>query len=131
MLNVKIFSFSYKNSGIPEDNSGNGGGFVFDCRFIYNPGRLVEFMNLTGKDPEVQKFLNSDQEMQNFLNNCYNIIEKAIDKFVEREFTDFMISFGCTGGKHRSVYAAEKLYSHLLNKYDSKINVKLKHNGIV
>ena len=130
MLTVKINSFSFIYSGIPEDTTGNGGGFVFDCRFIYNPGRKFEFMNLTGKDPEVQKFLNADKEMQNFLNNCCNIVENAIENYLKREFTSLMVNFGCTGGKHRSVYAAEKLNSHLLKKYNSRLEIVAKHKNI-
>ena len=117
MLTVKIFSFSYLYTGLPEDTSGNGGGFVFDCRFIYNPGREFKFQKLTGKDLDVINFLDEHKEMQTFLKNTKNIIEPAIENFLSRNFTDLMISFGCTGGQHRSVYSAEKIKSHINQKY--------------
>lgn len=129
-LTINLNSFSYKKSGIPEDNSGNGGGFVFDCRFIYNPGRKEEFKMLTGKDNEVVLFLDSQPEMKKFLNNVYDIIDPAIENFIERNFTHLMISFGCTGGQHRSVYAAEKTREHINKKYPGII-IKLNHNQIV
>jgi UPF0042 nucleotide-binding protein len=125
-LKVKIFSFSYKISGIPEDNSGNGGGFVFDCRFIYNPGRLEEFGNLTGKDKEIIDFLDGKKSMQEFLENVIAIIKPAIENYLERDFTDLMISFGCTGGRHRSVYCAEKINKYI-NKTFPQVLTKLHH----
>jgi UPF0042 nucleotide-binding protein len=125
-LKVKIFSFSYKMSGIPEDNSGNGGGFVFDCRFIYNPGRLEEFGNLTGKDKEIIDFLDGKKSMQEFLENVIAIIKPAIENYLERDFTDLMISFGCTGGRHRSVYCAEKINKYI-NKTFPQVLTKLHH----
>jgi RNase adaptor protein for sRNA GlmZ degradation len=126
MLTVKIFSFSYLYTGLPEDTSGNGGGFVFDCRFIYNPGREFKFQKLTGKDTEVIKFLDEHEEMQTFLKNIKNIIEPAIENFLSRNFTDLMISFGCTGGQHRSVYSAEKIKSYINQKYPNVIT-EIKH----
>lgn len=130
MLTVKIHSFSYKKSGIPEDNSENGGGFVFDCRFIYNPGRNSEYKDLTGMDEKVINFLDNDDTMKSFLINTFNIIDMAIEDYIERNFTNLMVNFGCTGGQHRSVYAAEKLKIHLINKYSSKINTEIVHNDI-
>ena len=130
MLTVKINSFSYLYSVLPEDNSGNGGGFVFDCRFINNPGKIPDLMSLTGKDEEVIKFLDRTPEMQNFLNKCYDIIDSATDNYLGRNFTNLMVSFGCTGGRHRSVYAAEKLNEHLRNLYKNKINITVNHYAI-
>ena len=127
MLTVKIYSFSYKKSGIPKDDTPNMGGFVFDCRFIYNPGRKEEFKTLTGKDKVVRDFLDNDSSMQHFLKNVYEIIDSAVDNFTGRDFTSLMVSFGCTGGQHRSVYAAESLNSHLKNKYNGKIGLVLRH----
>ena len=127
MLKVRIFSFSYRGSGIPPDTSGNGGGFVFDCRFINNPGRHAEFILLTGKDPEVITFLDSDEIMQKFLRNVEQIADFAVDHYIGREYTDLMISFGCTGGQHRSVYSAEKLKSHLEKKYEDKVELEIIH----
>ncbi len=130
MLTIKINSFSYIYNGIPEDKSGNEGGFVFDCRFIYNPGRHPDLMLLTGKNELVIKFLDTNKQMQNFLSDCYKIIDAAIDNYLNRNFTDLMVSFGCTGGRHRSVYSAEKLYSYLQSKYGTKIRVILNHINI-
>ena len=117
MLKVSIFSFGYLYKGIPVDESGNGGGFVFDCRFIENPGRNEEFKNLTGLDDKVAEFLNNQKPMQDFLSNVYDIIDAAVENYTHRGFTNLMVSFGCTGGQHRSVYFAEKMNEHLKNKY--------------
>ncbi len=130
MLTVRISSFSYIYNGIPKDNTDNGGGFVFDCRFIYNPGRNPELMLLTGKNNLVAKFLDADKEMQNFLTDCYRIIDAAIDNYLKRKFTNLMVNFGCTGGRHRSVYAAENLYTYLQSKYQGKVKVELHHINI-
>jgi RNase adaptor protein for sRNA GlmZ degradation len=129
MLKVRIFSFSYLYSGLPEDTSGNGGGFVFDCRFIYNPGRHEEFRNFTGNDEPVRNFLEKQQEMQVFLNNVYKIIDPAIDNYLSRNFSDLMVSFGCTGGQHRSVYSATKLEEHINQKYP-EVETELIHYNL-
>lgn len=129
MLKIRIYSFSYLYKGIPEDTTENGGGFVFDCRFIYNPGRNSEFRNLTGKDKAVADFLDEQKEMKDFLNNVFNIIDPAIENYLSRNFTDLMISFGCTGGQHRSVYSAEKLREHLYQKY-TDIVIELTHTSL-
>lgn len=120
-LTIHINSFSYIKSGIPQDKTGHGGGFVFDCRFIYNPGRKEEFKTMTGKDKEIILFLESQDEMKKFLNNVFDITDPAIENYLERDFSDLMISFGCTGGQHRSVYASEKLKEHISAKYPSVI----------
>ncbi|MBS1551331.1 MAG: ATP-binding protein [Bacteroidetes bacterium] len=128
-LKISLHSFSYKKSGIPRDNTGNGGGFIFDCRFIYNPGRKEEFKSLTGHDTAVIKFLDSQKEMKKFLENVFDIIDHAIENYSERNFTDLMIGFGCTGGQHRSVYCAEKTKIHIKKKYPGVI-VVLHHDQI-
>src|SRR5204863_198355 len=86
MLTVKLYSFSYKKSGIPVDDSPNGGGFVFDCRFIYNPGRKTEFMTMTGKDKAVKDFLDKDASMQRFLNDMYEMINKSAPSVIPAEY---------------------------------------------
>ncbi len=128
-LTVNLYSFSFKKSGIPSDPSGNGGGFVFDCRFIYNPGRKEEFKYLTGQDEQVILFLDSQETMKRFLLNVNSIIDDAIENYLERKFTDLMISFGCTGGQHRSVYAAEKTLRHISKKYP-EVKVELHHDQL-
>jgi len=123
-LTVTINSFSYKR-GIPIDFNGNGGGFVFDCRAIHNPGRYQEYRNKTGKDAEVIAFFEKETEMSNFLDGIFKIVEQSVTKYLDRNFKHLMVNFGCTGGQHRSVYCAEKLAAHLKNKY--QVNIKLKH----
>lgn len=127
MLTITIQSFSYLRSGIPEDFSGNGGGFVFDCRFIDNPGRNPSFMQLCGKDKEVCDFLDSNDDMRKFLESVYSLIDPAIKNYIARDFTGLMISFGCTGGQHRSVYAVEKTAYHLKEKFGNKIKININH----
>jgi len=87
-------------------------------------------MPLTGKNPEIIEFLDSNKEMQKFLVKVYDIIDEAIEKYILRNFTDLMVSFGCTGGQHRSVYSAEKLKSYLTKRYKDKIHIELKHLDI-
>jgi aminoglycoside/choline kinase family phosphotransferase len=124
-LVVKVQSFSFKKSGYPKDETGNGGGFVFDCRFIENPGRYDEYKKLTGRDKAVIDFLKQNGQMDAFLQNVFGIVDKAVEIYLERQFDNLCINFGCTGGQHRSVYAADQLAKHLKEKYD--IKVKLMH----
>jgi len=126
-LKIRVNSFSYIYGQIPEDDTGNGGGFVFDCRFIYNPGRIDDFGDLTGKDEEVNEFLDKQADMVEFLENVNNILDKVVINYIERNFTDLMVSFGCTGGQHRSVYAAEKTAIYLRNKFP-ETEIILTHN---
>lgn len=123
-LTVLINSFSYKRS-IPLDNSGNGGGFVFDCRFLPNPGRLKEYEDLSGNDDAVIQFLTSFQEVQQFMEQVEHIANSSIKNYVERKFSHLMISFGCTGGQHRSVFCANQLAKRLATNKD--INLELRH----
>ena len=123
-LSVSIKSFSYK-AGIPEDNSGHGGGFVFDCRSLPNPGRLEKYSEQTGRDREVIDFLGRYREVDKFLYNVFEICDSAVENYIDRDFDNLSISFGCTGGRHRSVYCADKLAEHLGKKY--VISIKLHH----
>lgn len=127
ILNVKIFSFSYFDKQ-PEDLWGNGGGFVFDCRALHNPGRYDKYKDLNGTDYEVKEFLNNEPLVQDFLNHIYAVIDEVVLNYIARGFSNLMISFGCTGGQHRSVYAAENLANHLLKKY--KIKIDLNHTKL-
>ncbi len=121
-LKVKIYSFAYKK-GIPNDMTGNGGGYVFDCRAINNPGKYEHYKHFTGLDKEVVKFLEDDGEVFKFLDNAYELVDAHVQRFIERKFTNLMVSFGCTGGQHRSVYCAERLAEHLSKKFDIKIKI--------
>ena len=121
-LTVQIESFSYKK-GLPQDNSGNGGGYIFDCRAIYNPGRFEEYKNLTGLDEPVKEFIEKSTNINEFLQNVYSLIDKHIEVFLERKFTHLSVFFGCTGGQHRSVYCAERLAEYL-KKYNVIIDLK-------
>ena len=121
-LVVKICSFSYRQ-GIPEDASGNGGGFVFDCRGIENPGRYDDYKEYHGRDKSVIEFLERQTKMQTFLNSVYDLIDISVEEYVKRGFNSLTVNFGCTGGQHRSVYAADALARHLRNKYKVKIEL--------
>ena len=126
-LLVTIKSFSYK-SGIPIDYSGNGGGHVFDCRAIHNPGRHDEFKDLTGKDKPVIDFLESQKDVKEFLKDVYSIVDRMIKEYSERNFKNIFVSFGCTGGQHRSVYCAERLAEHIEDNYD--VDVVIHHTEL-
>jgi len=108
-LTISIYSFGYHESGVPEDPSGNGGGFVFDCRGLPNPGRLEYFNNLTGQDREVIEYLEKHSEVRKFVRHVQELVKATAENYRERLFTHLMVAFGCTGGQHRSVYCAEKL----------------------
>ncbi|MFM2267923.1 MAG: hypothetical protein RL757_1364 [Bacteroidota bacterium] len=120
-LVVRVSSFSYKKTGYPKDPTENGGGFVFDCRFLHNPGRYDEYKKLTGLDDSVKLFLKNQTEIDGFLQNVYMIVDKAVENYLERSFDSLSVHFGCTGGQHRSVYSAEATARHLEDKYGVKV----------
>lgn len=121
ILTVHVNSFGFKKSGIPDDPTGNGGGYVFDCRAIHNPGRYEQYRQLTGRDREVIEFLENDGEITHFLKSVFALVDNSVEHYIKRGFTDLTVSFGCTGGQHRSVYSAEKLAMHLHEKYPCRV----------
>ena len=125
-LTVRVMSFSYRK-GLPHDDSGNGGGFIFDCRGMHNPGKYDEYKKITGADAPVIKFLEEKGEVQRFLEHVYGLVDPTVDKYIERGFSNLMVSFGCTGGQHRSLYCANHLAEHLKQKYADRITILLEH----
>ncbi|MGN1212118.1 MAG: phosphotransferase [Candidatus Cryptobacteroides sp.] len=128
-LTVEVLSFSYKK-GLPQDVSGNGGGYIFDCRSIHNPGRYEQYRNLTGMDREVVDFLETDGEVTDFLSNVYKIVGRHVDKYLKRGFTHLQVAFGCTGGQHRSVYCAEKTAEMIAGKYGVRVILRHRERGV-
>ena len=126
-LTVRVMSFSYRKGGIPEDNSGNGGGFVFDCRAMHNPGKYEQYKKITGADAPVIEFLESQGEVQHYLEHVYGLVDPAVDKYIGRGFLNLMVAFGCTGGQHRSLYCANHLAEHLKDKFGDRIHIVLEH----
>ncbi len=129
-LLVKVASFSYKK-GIPADDSGNGGGYVFDCRAIHNPGKYDEYKKLTGLDKEVIAFLEKDGEINDFLEHVYALAHASVKRYVDRGFTSIMFSFGCTGGQHRSVYAAQHVAEYIAANFPVKVDLVHREQGII
>ena len=121
-LEVQVYSFAYKK-GIPADTTGNGGGYVFDCRSVNNPGKYEYYRQFNGMDPEVIKFLEDDGEVTVFLDSVYKLVDAHVQRFIERKFTHLQVCFGCTGGQHRSVYCAEHVARHLADKFNVKVVV--------
>ncbi len=126
-LTVSINSFSYK-LGIPRDYSGHGGGFIFDCRTLPNPGRIEVYKKSTGRDQDVIDFMTGKQEVSDFLGKIFALVDQSVEVYMQRGYTNLMINFGCTGGQHRSVYCAEQLRAYLLKNHP--VNVILKHREL-
>ena len=128
-LEVKIVSFAYKK-GIPNDPTGNGGGFVFDCRAINNPGKYERYNHFTGLDEPVIRFLEEDGEITVFLEPVYDLGDASVTRYLDRGFTNLMVCFGCTGGQHRSVYSAQHLAEHLHQKFGVKVSLTHREQNI-
>lgn len=129
-LVIKVFSFSYKK-GYPEDMSGNGGGFMFDCRGMHNPGRYEEYKALTGRDEPVIDFLKDRGEADIFAERAVEIVSPSVDRYIRRGFSSLQIGFGCTGGRHRSVYCAEYAAKKLAAFFpEAKIELIHREQGI-
>jgi aminoglycoside/choline kinase family phosphotransferase len=124
-LTVHVQSFSYRQ-GYPEDHTGHGGGFVFDCRALPNPGRLPEFEAHTGRDADVIAYIERAAEAEGFWTSVVSLVDTSVEEYKRRQFSDLTVSFGCTGGQHRSVYFAERLARHLRERYPD-IGVRLVH----
>lgn len=128
-LRVTVYSFSYRR-GIPDDPSGNGGGYVFDCRSTHNPGRYEPYKQLTGLDEPVIRFLEDDGEILEFLDHVYALADKHVARYLQRGFTHLMFCFGCTGGQHRSVYSAQHLAEHVHKRFGVEVHVVHREQGI-
>src|ERR1700730_2154943 len=124
---VRIFGFSF-HSGLPRDETGHGGGFVFDCRSIPNPGREERFKSLTGQDAPVIDYLNQQESVHQFLASVMSLVDASVSDYQRRGFKSLMVSFGCTGGQHRSVYLAEQLAKRLRGR--NGVEVVVRHLGL-
>jgi len=124
-LHINVRSFSYRK-GIPQDPSGNGGGYVFDCRGILNPGRIQAYKTQTGRDQAVIDYLESETKIQDFLNAAFLLVDLSIEDYVARGFHNLEINFGCTGGQHRSVYSADAMAKHIQTKFP-QVEIELTH----
>jgi RNase adaptor protein for sRNA GlmZ degradation len=122
-LTVRIFSFSF-HRGLPKDETGNGGGFVFDARSLPNPGREERFKPLTGRDSPVIDYLNQQESVHQFLASALSLVDASLNNYLQRGFKNLMVSFGCTGGQHRSVYLAEQLAKRLRGKDGVEVVVR-------
>jgi RNase adaptor protein for sRNA GlmZ degradation len=126
-LTVRIVSFSF-HRGLPTDDAGNGGGFIFDARSLPNPGREERFKALTGNDAPVADYLNLQESVHQFLASVMALVDASVTNYQRRSFKNLMVSFGCTGGQHRSVYLAEQLAKHLRGR--KGVEVVLQHREL-
>ena len=128
-LTVKVMSFAYKK-GIPNDPTGNGGGYVFDCRAVNNPGKYERYKPFTGLDQPIIKFLEDDGEIFPFLENAYALVDASVKRYIERGFSNLSVCFGCTGGQHRSVYSAQHMAEHLNKKFGVRVELVHREQNI-
>ena len=128
-LTVRVMSFAYKK-GIPNDTSGNGGGLVFDCRAVNNPGKYDRYKPFIGLDKPVIQFLEDDGEILTFLDHAYALVDASVKRYIERGFTNLMVCFGCTGGQHRSVYSAQHMAEHIHSKFNVKVELVHREQNI-
>lgn len=128
-LTVRVMSFSFKK-GIPYDPTGNGGGYIFDCRGVHNPGKYDQYKPLCGLDEPVIRFLEEDGEIFPFLEHAYALVDAHVQRFMERGFSNLMVCFGCTGGQHRSVYSAQHMAEHLNQKFGVKVELEHREQNI-
>ncbi|MCG2725406.1 MAG: phosphotransferase [Elusimicrobia bacterium] len=126
-LTIRLQSFSFRN-GVPSDEKGHGGGYIFDCRALPNPGRVKKYARMTGKDAEIIKFFESESAIEKFIDNACALIRQSIENYQKRNFTDLMVSFGCTGGRHRSVYCCERVKKIIESEY--KVKIEISHREI-
>ena len=124
-LCVSICSFSF-NKGYPENHNGNGGGHIFDCRALPNPGREPAFKKMTGCDQPVIDYLTEKPQTEVFLTHTRAIVDQSVQNYIERGFTNLSVAFGCTGGQHRSVFFAQSMFNYLSKRYPY-IDIKLEH----
>jgi RNase adaptor protein for sRNA GlmZ degradation len=124
---VRVFSFSF-HQGPPQDETGHGGGFIFDGRSLPNPGREERYKQLTGKDAAVIEYLIQHESVHQFLGNVMALVDASVSSYQSRGFKNLMVSFGCTGGQHRSVYLAEQLAKHLRER--NGVEVVVRHLGL-
>jgi RNase adaptor protein for sRNA GlmZ degradation len=124
---VRVLSFSF-HRGLPKDETGHGGGFVFDARSLPNPGREERFKTLTGKDAPVIDYLNQQESVHQFLASVMSLVDASVSNYQRRGFKNLMVSFGCTGGQHRSVYLAEQLANHLRER--EGVDVVVRHRDL-
>lgn len=129
-LIVHINSFSFIKRGYPAEDNGNGGGYVFDCRGLHNPGRYEPYKQLTGRDKPVKEFLEQQSRVEEFLAHVYQVVDISVEDYIQRGFEHLTVNFGCTGGQHRSVYCADALARHLRNKFGVKIELNHLEQGI-
>lgn len=125
-LTIRINSFSFLQKGVPVDYTGNGGGHVFDCRSLPNPGRIDNLRDYTGLQQPVIEYLEAQNEVKEFLVHAIYIVEQNINNYQKRKFNNLQVNFGCTGGRHRSVYCASKVSHHIKSKYP-EVNVEVQH----